>query len=920
MNKNFKYTKTLLLIFFCGLFLPFGKSQTTPDLPEGFYDEKVGDNWNRPVGIVFDENGQGYVWEKGGKVYILDKEGHKLETPLLDISEEVLNWGDHGMLGFALDPGFTSNGYFYVFYALDPHYLDFYGTDQYDPGFSTEHEATIGRITRFQADFTNGFQTLVEGSRKVILGKDRPDGPSILLNSHGIGSLVFGTDGTLMASVGDAGSYESIDVGNTPSTETYWEQAVEEGILNIKDNVGAWKSLQVQNMNGSILRIDPETGVGVPSNPYYNENDPYAAESRIWVLGFRNPFRFIKLPETGSHFQEDGDPGVLFIGDVGAAGWEELNVATEGGQCFGWPMFEGHEYHWGFVSMPTENPYAPNPNGCGNDYFGFNDLIKNANNKVDPVFTNPCNSNELIPSDIPTFVHRPPNLAWSGLIWNPPPRTMVPAYNEESGILEPLQIKDQPDASFQGKDFPGFTSIPGFMYTGESFPEEYHNKYFHADLSGWIRIFEFDEEYHFTKVDTFAQWPDKGVVHIAYNPHEDAIYWCHIYESELHKITFGQDPRPVASFEVDQQFGPGPLSVQFDASPSFDPDGGPITYEWNFGDGTSSTDKNPTHTFEAPTAAPTAFDVQLIVYDSIEQTDEYHMTISLNNTPPVVDINTFKDGDTYPQGAPTYLPLRANVTDAEHSAEELSYKWEAFLHHNNHYHPEEPDYEIESSAIIEPLGCQTETYWYRIRLTVTDAHGLATIDEKEVFPYCGDPFFEILDLSGKITDNQIPLQWTSQFETEMVRFEIQRTEDFRFETIGEVAAIGTTNSPTNYQFTDTNPVKGDNYYRIKGVNENGEYMYSNVFYADFIDVQDVSLYPNPTKGEVTLILINAEEGVVELELFNTVGQAIYRVKRPVESGRQRIDISLSNNIPEGLYYYRITNGQNKRSSSIILHR
>jgi len=103
------------------------------ELPDDFYETIVSSGWDAPVGFAVDETGQMYVWEKPGRVHVVDTNGVKLSEPLLDIREEVANYIDLGMLGFVLDPNFADNGYFYALYVVDGHHLRNFGTAEYDP-------------------------------------------------------------------------------------------------------------------------------------------------------------------------------------------------------------------------------------------------------------------------------------------------------------------------------------------------------------------------------------------------------------------------------------------------------------------------------------------------------------------------------------------------------------------------------------------------------------------------------------------------------------------------------------------------------------------------------------------------------------------------------------------------------------------
>ena len=83
------------------------------------------------VGLTFSEDGtEMFVWERDGSSWVVKNNQKQL---MIDISEEVLGFHDHGMLGFALHPQFNLNGYFYLFYLVDRHHLINYGTPAYNP-------------------------------------------------------------------------------------------------------------------------------------------------------------------------------------------------------------------------------------------------------------------------------------------------------------------------------------------------------------------------------------------------------------------------------------------------------------------------------------------------------------------------------------------------------------------------------------------------------------------------------------------------------------------------------------------------------------------------------------------------------------------------------------------------------------------
>lgn len=133
--------------------------------------------------------------------------------------------------------------------------------------------------------------------------------------NHNGGAMHFGTDGKLYIAVGDN---------------------------NISSNAQT-----LQNLHGKMLRINPD-GTIPTDNPFYNSTT--GNNRAIWAYGLRNPFTFAVQPGTG----------LLYINDVGAGSWEEVNPGVAGAN-YGWPNTEGPTSNPAF----TEPVYAyPHPQGC----------------------------------------------------------------------------------------------------------------------------------------------------------------------------------------------------------------------------------------------------------------------------------------------------------------------------------------------------------------------------------------------------------------------------------------------------------------------------------------------------------------------------------------------------------------------------
>jgi glucose/arabinose dehydrogenase len=292
------------------------------------------------------------IAQKNGVVRVVDN-GTLLTTPLIDLSNQVNNVADRGLLGLAIHPDFPTLPYVYLLYTYDPPetvgQVDLAGPDgrgnrpsrlvrvTVDPATMIADPASLfviagtnstweytsrpdvnstGDRTILPSGIVNG-TTIVAPESDIELGTqdNDPDSPGIQnqnirdylatdSGTHSIGDLNFGPDGMLYFTNGDGTSYTFMD----PRT------------VRVQD---------INNLSGKMLRIDPITGQGVESNPFYN-GDPDSNQSKVFYYGLRNPFRFDFDPVTQ----------LPVIGDVGWATWEEINTGLPGSN-FGWPYLEG---------------------------------------------------------------------------------------------------------------------------------------------------------------------------------------------------------------------------------------------------------------------------------------------------------------------------------------------------------------------------------------------------------------------------------------------------------------------------------------------------------------------------------------------------------------------------------------------------
>ncbi len=340
----------LLAIGLAAVVLPDSLAQAnTP----GFSDNVVFTGLEGPTSFQFSADGRVFVAEKSGLVKVFDGLSDPTADVFVDLRTQVHNWYDRGLLGLALAPTFPADPHVYVLYAHD---AAIGGTaprwgaagETSDPCLNDVEGCVIsGRLSRFVATGNSA------GAEQVLIEDWCAQFPS-----HTIGDLKFGPDGALYASGGDGASFTFTDYGQVGDNACN-DYPGGPNLAPPDSRGGGLRSQKVitdgvhVSLDGSVIRVDPETGAGLPSNPFAASADANAR--RVIATGLRNPFRFAVRPGT----QE------LYVGDVGANTWEEINVVANAGdgvaENFGWPCYEGDLPYGSYQSLGMDlcnNLYA----------------------------------------------------------------------------------------------------------------------------------------------------------------------------------------------------------------------------------------------------------------------------------------------------------------------------------------------------------------------------------------------------------------------------------------------------------------------------------------------------------------------------------------------------------------------------------
>lgn len=630
--------------------------------PPGFQEQTVFSGLNLPTNVEFAADGRVFVAEKGGAIKVFDDLADPTPTTFADLSTNVHNAGDRGLLGMALHPQFPAEPWVYVLYTYDA-----------PPG----QTAPVWNDDCASVGGTNGGRCIVTGrlSRLQASGNGMVGSEQVLIHdwcqqysSHSTGDLKFGGDGYLYVSGGDGASYNTTDYGQLGSPANPCGDPPGGTMAPPTAEGGALRSQDVRSLadptgvDGAVLRVDPVTGAAAPGNPLIGSSNVGAR--RIVAHGLRNPFRFAIRPGTDE----------VWVADVGWRDWEEINRVTSPTAAvtnLGWPCYEGTN-----TGSARQSGYdAANVNLCESLYSG-------GGGATAPFYSYHHNSKVVSGESCPT----------------------------------------------------GSSSISGAAFypaSGGNYPSSYQGAFFFADYSrdciwavlpsspGGLPVA--------TNRQTFVA-AAANPVDLEIGPGND-LYYVDIAGSLRRIRYFPANQPPVAVIGATPTSGEAPLTVNFDATGSYDADPadeGRLRYEWDFtNDGSvDSTAASPTFTY-GTAGSHTA---RLRVIDTVDTDDTVTVTIQAGNDSPTATIDT-------PSGSLTWkandaISFSGRATDPQQGdLPGSSLDWKLQLQHCStfdscHIHVLREWDGVASGSFVAPD--HEYPAYLELVLTATDAQGLTS--------------------------------------------------------------------------------------------------------------------------------------------------------------------------------------------------
>jgi parallel beta-helix repeat protein len=352
-----------------------------------------------------------------------------------------------------------------------------------------------------------------------------------------------------------------------------------------------------------------------------------------------------------------------------------------------------------------------------------------------------------------------------------------------------------------------------------------------------------------------------------------------------------------------------PINITSLAGNGSDPDGTIINYKWSKLSGPTSYNivniSSPVTDVSGLDMGVYQFELKVTDNDGAIDIDTVQIIVkAADNIPPVADAG--KDQTINLPVDNTTLAGTANDPDGIIK----SYKWSKISG---------PALTIVSPQLKSTSVMGLAIGIYKIQLMVTDNAGATGTDTVILNVNQGTLPLNLLSFKGQLISDKVNLTWKTANEKNVSGFDIERMAGTQWEKIGNVKSIIGGIAGNNYLFNDYQPLTGFNYYRLKIVDIDGKYVYSDIVNIELKPNKNVVYQnvPNSFSATTTIRYDIAEKDVVKIFVYNSAGaQVAVLANEEKEPGTYQVKWNASN-FSSGNYFYTVFIGDNVTTKQMI---
>lgn len=154
--------------------------------------------------------------------------------------------------------------------------------------------------------------------------------------------------------------------------------------------------------------------------------------------------------------------------------------------------------------------------------------------------------------------------------------------------------------------------------------------------------------------------------------------------------------------------------------------------------------------------------------------------------------------------------------------------------------------------------------------------------------------------------HEVELNWTTLSEENNKGFYIERSDNRTdFNPLNFIVGNENSTHEINYSFIDSSPLVGTNYYRLKQIDFDGTFEYSDVISIDFTALPNTIVFPNPASDKITIQ--TDYSGVVSIQVLDLNGRVMYNSNQQL-NGQAELNLDF---LPEGSYFLQILDSSNQ---------